>query len=500
MADLEQRIRLILEERDLQQAENRLKDITKEQQNLAKEFKAGERSVEGFLNATRELRDEEDKLHAVMLDVNDALDQQSQATTRANDAFQRTSEGVALAGDVESGLRTIGGAAGFFGATGVERALAGGGEIFATIEALPRLKTALAGMPQVIENVIASIGVGGAVGGAVAIGAIAALSFAINKFTENTRKRADELQATISAQLSTAEFVAGGGTVQQAEQRIADIQRLNAETAPLLENLREREAALLEQRRVDSETYIFALEEELKVVQRNIAEIEEATTSREREASHLQDAVQSGRLRTEQLEETERAERDLAKARDEAVQSVERVSAAERRSVQQRRRPSKDTRIAGGRDFLRFFGINLPDPAEVKKENAEFLKAHQDVLEKEHDMRQRFAEQRVDLQRRDYDERLDSIRDFSRQRRDALGEGRFLELRSINTAERDSAEDRRTAFRRANAEINREAREAHSELQGLWAQFWAEFTATAQQGMTRARRQSPFGVLPSRGF
>ena len=131
--------RLILEAQGTKEAEKQIADLRKEQARLEKEIKEGARSTDLAEGAMKELVAQYKKAIAAERELADEVDRvndkfgERRKSIDAQNRFDRTSQGVALAGDVESNLRTIGGAAGAFGARGIEQGLAGGSEIFAVV-------------------------------------------------------------------------------------------------------------------------------------------------------------------------------------------------------------------------------------------------------------------------------------------------------------------------------------------------------------------------------
>lgn len=127
-----------------------------------------------------------------------------------NEGFGNVSQRVALAGDVESGVRTIGGAAQVAGLGEAGQALAASGELFAVIEAAPRLKAAFQGMPEVIKAAYQEIGASG-IG---LIGALAALAAATSLAKKEFNDAAESQQAILTAQKSAFELIRTGSAEQ----------------------------------------------------------------------------------------------------------------------------------------------------------------------------------------------------------------------------------------------------------------------------------------------
>lgn len=117
--------RLILEAQGAKDAEKDIANLRKEQNRLEDAIKDSTDSTGKATKETAELVEqykklinEERDLRKVVEDTNDKYGERRKVLA-ANDQFDRTSQGVSLAGDAESNLRTIGGAAGAFGAQGI---------------------------------------------------------------------------------------------------------------------------------------------------------------------------------------------------------------------------------------------------------------------------------------------------------------------------------------------------------------------------------------------
>ena len=219
--------RLVLEAEGHKDAERALSDLTKEQNRLEREIKESAKStdiasdaMQGLvkqykqaIDAERELRDEVDR-------VNDKYGERRKVL-EANDKFGRTSEGVSLFGDAESNLRTLGGAAGAFGATGIEQGISQVSEIPAIVEAIPRLKEAAVGLPAALGQAAASMGPVGAVA-TVAFGAVL---LAVNNFATESQKRAEELNSAADAFRDRNQQIGEGITSSEIEEKLETLRR-----------------------------------------------------------------------------------------------------------------------------------------------------------------------------------------------------------------------------------------------------------------------------------
>ena len=153
----------------------------------------------------------------------------------------------------------------------------------------------------------------------------------------------------------------------------------------------------------------------------------------------------------------------------------------------QTQRQFKQTGIAFTASAFGLLGTNPAETAAKKKEAEEiakqFRELEKDAAAREMDLRKDLAEQRFQLQLSEFRDTMDSIRDFSRSRGDALEEGRFLELRNINKEERRAAEDRKIDVRRGNKDINREGERSRRELQAQTANSMRELNAEVNRGL-----------------
>lgn len=143
-----------------------------------------------FAQTTREAQ----KLERAVEAIGDAAKQTGRdlqtALDQADRRFSQTSQNVALAGDAESNLRTVGGAIGAFGGQGAEQAIGAGAEIFAVTEALPRLKESLAAFPQTATAAAQALGTTTGALGALGVATIAlgaALAIAQKAQQERTK-------------------------------------------------------------------------------------------------------------------------------------------------------------------------------------------------------------------------------------------------------------------------------------------------------------------------
>lgn len=161
--------------------------------------------------APRELQDVIDKVER----LNKELAQSGKQVNKLDEEFGKVSKDVALAGDVESQARTIGGGIGALGGRQAEQAIGTISELPAVIEALPKFKASLAGMPAAIDSAAKSIGVpGGGLGLTVALAGFTVVALAAREATKRledetrrgvaTRKFAADVQSQSDEELKAA--------------------------------------------------------------------------------------------------------------------------------------------------------------------------------------------------------------------------------------------------------------------------------------------------------
>jgi chromosome segregation ATPase len=304
--------RLILEAQGYPDAEKQIKSLRKTQDQLSKEmieaakiYGKNSKEFEDLLtiykaavNAEKTLRDEVNK-------TNDTLGDRRKVLA-ANDQFDRTSRGVSLAGDVESNLRTVGGAAGAFGATGIERGISQVAEVPALIEALPRLKDAFVGLPAVVDTAAQALGAGG-----IAFTAFAAVAIAVvSSILEQQGKAAAALGTYIDEYEAFNRAVLEGS--QTTEQTIKELEQLN--------RLREFETQNVKdiQQRLDGEFVgLDPLERAAKELDPTVKELRSQLDEATKAEQSNKDAIQ---LREDALKDNTLAANDAAQAERELAQ------------------------------------------------------------------------------------------------------------------------------------------------------------------------------------
>jgi hypothetical protein len=293
---------------------------------------------------------------------------------RLDTQFTKVSTQVGQAGDIESNIRAISGAAGTIpGLQGVGAAGSGGAEIFAVIEALPRLKVAASGLPDLLQASAKGAGLGGLAGalqgaipalgatgaalGAIAlvalplIAAVGVLSFALSKLqkrneevAEATRRAAEARQAAADterdfAELTTTEQVDERNRLFQERAQLAqDISRENEklaelrqqvdESAPLEARINGTRSALNAQKEVVDGLIAQTgnLDAALAVADEAVARLSNTELNRARYAVDLTE-IEEGLLATEQ---------ERTQALNQLEASQDRVQQIEQQATQAR--------------------------------------------------------------------------------------------------------------------------------------------------------------------
>ena len=179
----------------------------------------------------------------------------------ADASFSATTKNVALAGDVESNLRTVGGGLGAAGLGGVERGIGMAAEAPAVIEALPRLKESFKGMPATIDAASAALGMSSTAFMGIGI-AIAAALVAFKIFTNGINKANDEIKrASELTEESTRVEYQGEEAARQriaaAKEEIAVQQEVSDQNRKIAADHREYNEG-----RVDFFDYVYTDQEE----------------------------------------------------------------------------------------------------------------------------------------------------------------------------------------------------------------------------------------------
>ena len=484
------------DEQGVQSARRALLDVVEAQKKLTASFARGEIEADDYNKALRDLKKNEQSLSSAIDSATGEITAQKKAMREAADeakrfadsqaelatsqgAFDRVSADVSLLGDSESGLRTIGGTAGFFGATGVERGLSGAGELLASAEAMPKLVAAAKGLPDALKAATSAIGVGGF----GVIGALGALTVAVALLAKQSERATGEIREGLDAQ-TDAIALAANFTREE----------LLAKKAAAEESVRIAE----EQERLAKLAYDEVqkqAEETLSVIELGSARLGAVVGLGGGIAAEMRATGQAANDAKDNLEQMggELEAINIAlkdPALKAAVEEEEKLVEARKETVAVTKRAAKQFKQTGIAFSAASFGLLGTNPAETaaKKKKAEeiakqFAELEKDAAEREMDLRRDLAEQRFQLQLNEFRDTLDSIRDFSRSRQDALREGNFLQLRDLNLAEKRAAEDRKIEVRRGNKDITREANRSRRELQNQTANSMRELNAEVARGL-----------------
>lgn len=423
MATVEQRIRWEVDSRSKREAEAGLEDVKRRQMAVEKAF------ADGALEL-REYRSEIDKLTKEAREFNRVLDEleQPRDIDIRTERFDAVSREVGLAGDVQSNLGAISGLAGAFGAGGVGSAIGVGGELVALVEELPRLKTAIAGMPATINAAGQALGLGG---GAGLIGALGAAGLAVGAFTlvmgklrEQAEKDAEVMRSAIDISRDVNQLIAGGGTVEDAQSRIEQLrQQIEAEQLTIGDTL-EAQAGFIESRWVPA----FArTSQQYKDFNTEIENSEQAIAGLEFEIRKLEEAIQSGELTSAEsemaIQQVTQAEQQLAQVRADTTEQTRTQSREVERQAQVER-----VRVEAVRDNTRELEQAQKAQEDYNKSIADFAneraKINRDTQDALEDLRYTFARDLTDSLQ-------DASTSASDNLQDALADGNFLGVKDI---------------------------------------------------------------------
>jgi hypothetical protein len=508
--------RLILES-ETADAEQDLARVRKEQDKLTKEIReAGKvtdktsdeykRLVSDLKDLTREERDLEDQLRR----TNDEFGERRRVL-QANEEFGRVSQDVALAGDLESNLRTLGGAAGAAGLGGVERAIGLGAEVPAVIEALPRLQASFAGLPQTLNAAGAALGTSGTgLIGALGIGAIAigAMALAWKKFSDDATKQAEQLSGVIEARLETQRLISTGGTVEEAQSRLEDLRANREAELIVLEELQQQYDDNIESAGLFGDA-LKVLSPQEQVLADQIKELKSTTQGSTAEIAQLESALRAGKFAADENADSQESVADSVKQLEATQQTAIKTERQRTSAIQESTRAQTAAVEKGFRNSAELDRIAADREASLKRQIGERRKASQDAGNERLKQEADFANKELELRKQTSDERFnlqldnfrtieDNIRDFDRSRKDAAAKGNFLQLEEINRADKRAAEDQMIQFARNNADITREAQQARLELNNESAQSMRELNSIVNQGLQGVQQQfqNLFASLP----
>lgn len=200
--------------------------VKRGQQQLAKELEGlsptTQRAVSAQRAEFRKLEADLKEANALVRTLRAELKKVDETTVApkitVNEEFDRVSRDVALAGDTQSNLGALRGLADVAGLSGVGSGLGVAGELVALVEELPRLKTALQGLPDAASAAFSTLGAGGL----AAIAGLAAVGLALDALSKQGQKVRQETLDGIQAEIAARREL-DALTRAQAEQRLAGL-------------------------------------------------------------------------------------------------------------------------------------------------------------------------------------------------------------------------------------------------------------------------------------
>jgi hypothetical protein len=300
-----------VDDASLQRAKKRLADIAQEQEKLRNEFLRGERNADSFAKELGNLEKEARSLNKAL----DALETPREIDVKT-EKFDQASRDVALAGDVESNVRTIGGAVGAFGGGAADSAIGKGAEIFAVVEALPRLKEAAAAIPQTFNTAATAMGTSSAgLAAALGVAAVAtiAFNFALKDYNKGIQENKTAIQGAIDIIRDYNQFIAGGGTTDAAQERIAELERMRDAEVKTYQDIQAAQQAFADSSTVPA----FArFRDDFKEFDTQLTTSQGTIGGYDLEIRKLEEAMANG---TTAANDAAQAERDLAAERTQQV-------------------------------------------------------------------------------------------------------------------------------------------------------------------------------------
>lgn len=460
MATIEQRLKFILDKRSQQDAkrgaeelEAALNDVVRSVKDGSSSYDEARRDLSKLAREFESTEESAERLNRTIRKLDDIR------LNRLNDEFDNVSRNVGLAGDVQSNLGALSGLAGATGANNVASGIGTAGELIVLVEELPRLKTALTGLPQTISASAkalgtTSVGLIGALG-ASAI-AIAAVALAFREFTKDAEEQAQVLRNLLSAQGDVNRQIVDGLTTASAQEQIARNEQL-------IELERERLARLEDAYRSFEEQAGSVIGAIAKVISPQeqalvdeINSIRDSISQLEQTNNALNVAIDNGQTTTAQANA---AEIELAATREETTQKTEQVAQAEKRNteIRQRQIQQDQARLQAQREAQQA----AERAADAQRKYSESVaKTGSDLQDSIDDIEREFAR---DLSRGLIDAQRDATRNFE----DSIAAGDFLGLsqaqvefeRGQEDIRREAERDRRDALQQTRIDNQRQLRE-----------------------------------------
>jgi DNA repair exonuclease SbcCD ATPase subunit len=280
---IEQDVKLTIDKAAAARVEAALDSINAQSRELKAEFSRGNITLDKFTGELGRADAEARRLQQTLA----SLESPSTLSARTEN-FDRVSRDVGLAGDVQSNLGAASSLSSMAGLGGVGQGIGAVGELSALVEELPRLKTAVQGMPATINAAGAALGTSG-VGliGALGIAAvaIAAVGVAWKRFMKQVQESVDFLNHALDAQYNADLMVAQGATTAEVQ---AELARISAEI-----EAKQREVERLQSIGANRDAMFIKDDpgERLKATQKELQALS-------MESAALEQAIQDGRTAT----------------------------------------------------------------------------------------------------------------------------------------------------------------------------------------------------------
>lgn len=287
---IEQDIKITIDKAAAQRVEAALDSINAQSQELKSGFANGTVSLDRFAKEMAEADREAQRLRRTL----DALEEPHSVELRT-DNFDRVSRDVGLAGDVQSNLGAISGLSSTAGLGGVGQGVGAAGEVFALVEELPRLKTAMQGMPATVNAAGAALGTTGAglIGslGILAIAA-AAVGLAVSVAAKDIERARQSLALAVDATLAAELAVAQGESESGVRARIEALKAEEEANRAAAAQLEEASGAAAKMAQNDWTSWMPGA----RGLRQEFDELNTSAESAGREAEALQRALDGGRF------------------------------------------------------------------------------------------------------------------------------------------------------------------------------------------------------------
>ena len=465
--------RLILES-ETNNADKELANVRKEQERLTDAIADSTRIYGKASDETRDLvkqlkeqRDLEESLLKKVERTNDAYGERANVL-KATEKFDRTSQGVALAGDVESNLRTVGGAAGAFGFSGAERLTSQASEIFAVTEAIPRLKESFAGMPAVLAQVESSVGAAGLAFAGIAVAAVIAKAVA-DTIVAEWQRVAETVKSDAETLRQTNQEIAQGLTSEGLQQKIDDLNRSRQAEEQTLADLEAEYQRSIEGRgaltvvskivRDEEEARFEQINKSKKIIEQQKRDLEGLNAFLESGRTATNDAAQAemelAQTRTDGVATTTKAEQGLSEQRNIEAQVTQASAEASKRATEAERNRNKAIQEAERA---------LEKQRQAQQRNAQIVaSAKTDFQNAIQDIQQNFRDSAIDNQEETRRDLSDLARDYDREEQQSAREQNRELSRIRDDADKQESDAIRSRNFAALADAKQDSQDAIQE-------------------------------------